>query len=59
MNVTRSGDIYLSQLAKSGDWASPKPIAHKDKKILDFFLYHSSKGEIFTSLLNSEKIEVL
>lgn len=33
MNITRSGDIYISQLAKSGNWASPKPIANKDKKI--------------------------
>lgn len=32
-NVTKSGDIYISQLARSGDWATPKPIAHKDKKI--------------------------
>ncbi len=33
MNVTRSGDIYVSQQGKSGSWATPKPIAHKDKKI--------------------------
>ncbi len=32
-NVTRSGDIYVSKLAKSGSWATPKPIANKDKKI--------------------------
>ncbi len=32
-NVTKSGDIYVSQQAKSGSWATPKPIAHKDKKI--------------------------
>ena len=32
-NVTRGGDIYLSKQGKSGSWATPKPIAHKDKKI--------------------------
>ena len=32
-NVTRSGDIYISKQAKSGSWATPKPIANKDKKI--------------------------
>ena len=32
-NVTRSGDIYVAKLAKSGSWATPKPIANKDKKI--------------------------
>ena len=32
-NVTRSGDIYVSKQAKSGSWATPKPIAYKDKKI--------------------------
>ena len=31
--VTKSGDIYISSQGKSGDWASPKPIAYKDKKI--------------------------
>jgi len=31
--VTKSGDIYISHQGKSGDWATPKPIAHKDKKI--------------------------
>ena len=32
-NVTRSGDIYISKQAKSGNWATPKPIAYRDKKI--------------------------
>jgi tetratricopeptide (TPR) repeat protein len=31
--VTKSGDIYISSQGKSGDWATPKPIAYKDKKI--------------------------
>ena len=32
-NVTKSGDIYQAARTKSGDWASPKPILHRDKAI--------------------------
>jgi hypothetical protein len=32
-NVTRSGDIYVAKKADSDTWASPKPIAYKNKKI--------------------------
>ncbi|MBM77824.1 MAG: hypothetical protein CL846_05025 [Crocinitomicaceae bacterium] len=31
--VTKVGDIYISHQSKSEKWATPKPIAHKDKKI--------------------------
>lgn len=31
--VTNGGDIYISRQGKTGDWATPKPIAYKDKKI--------------------------
>ena len=33
MNVTRSGDIYIAKQSDSESWASPKPIAYKNKKI--------------------------
>lgn len=33
MNVTRSGDIYISKRSKSGKWGKPKEIIYKDPKV--------------------------
>jgi len=32
MNVTKSGDIYVSKRSKSGKWGKPKPIIYRDQK---------------------------
>lgn len=33
INVTGTGDIYVSKKSKSGKWGTPKPVADKDVKI--------------------------
>lgn len=33
LNVTRTGDIYVSKKSKSGKWGTPKPVADNNKEI--------------------------